>query len=63
MTMSDWTPLTDEDHEAIDLLMNSHFAEHVREKEATFLESISEQEAISPKQRTWFDQICDRVLK
>lgn len=57
------TTLTDEDREAIDLLLESHYAEQVSAWERTFLESISEQDALSVRQRTVFEEICQRVLK
>jgi hypothetical protein len=55
--------LTDEDRDAIELLVNSHYAEQVSAWELNFLESISERESLTEKQRATFEAICRRVLK
>lgn len=57
------TPLTDEDREAIKLLTESHFAEHATAWEVGFLESISEKDRLSAKERNIFEEICQRVLR
>mgnify|MGYP000241718624 CR=1 FL=1 len=55
--------LTEEDQEAIELLLISHYNEQVTAWENNFLESIQDRQHLSKKQRDVFESICVRILK
>jgi hypothetical protein len=54
--------LSDEDIEAMELLMNvEQFSSQLSEWEVGFIESIYDQETLTPKQRKKFEEIWERV--
>ena len=55
--------ITHEDDDAIELLTGvEQYSKKLTQWEHGFLESISEQETLSEKQRVRFEEICTRVL-
>ena len=57
------TPLTDEDYDAISLMVNrEEYAERLTEWEDGFLSDIHSLTSLSIKQRDVFFNICERVL-
>ena len=57
------SPLTDEDYDAISLMVNREdYAERLTEEEDHFLTDILDYTTLSERQRDWFFNICERVL-